>query len=151
MTRRVKAMKQKRTVALICMTLAMLGEIGCGGKAKSGLRPRTKTAAEAQAEAERRIKVPLPTKDGQATEDIVIEVKADGTYVVGEMSYDLEAIEGVIKEMAENPEIKHVIVTADRGIEFKAAVELLDLCKKHGLSNISFAVRREEAAEAGGP
>jgi biopolymer transport protein ExbD len=141
MTRGMKAMKPKWTVALVCMSLAMLGDVGCTCKAKSD--PPLPTSTTAEAEALETITVPTSEEAG---EDIIIEVEADGTYIIDGTDCDLEALDEKLQQIATEHKGEHVIILADKETEYEQIIKLLDLCKKHNTWNVSLAVRRQEAA-----
>jgi biopolymer transport protein ExbD len=112
------------------------------------------TSLYAQMEAELNITLP---KSKQASDiqrepsEIVINVKADGTYVINQISHDVPALDAKLREIASVYSGNHIIVRGDKEAKYDYVIRLLDLCKKYNIWNISFAVTRQEPAGTAAP
>jgi biopolymer transport protein ExbD len=112
------------------------------------------TSMYAQMEAELNITLPKSTeaRDIQREpSEIVINVKADGTYVINQISHDSAALDAKLGEIASAYRGDHIIVRGDKEAKYDYIIRLLDLCKKYNIWNISFAVHRQEPAGARTP
>jgi len=112
------------------------------------------TSLYAEMEAELNITLPRSTEAGDIERlptEIIINVKADGTYVINQISYDQADIDAKLRDISTIYQGNHIILRGDKEAKYDYVIRLLDLCKKHNLWNVSFAVRREEVAEATGP
>jgi biopolymer transport protein ExbD len=147
----MEVMKPRHPISATCALLVALGVAGCRHEAEPNAEGEAKRGAQAEAEAEQLIKAPLPSTGSEATDSIIIGIEADGSYVVDGTSYDLKALQGEVRRIVEDTGVKQLIVRVDRDAEYKSIIELLDMCRKHGFSNISLAVRREEAAGGTAP
>jgi biopolymer transport protein ExbD len=85
------------------------------------------------------------------TTEVIINVKADGTYVINQISYDQASIDAKLRDISAFYKGNHIILRGDKEAKYDYIIRLLDLCKKYNLWNVSFALSREEAAEAGAP
>jgi biopolymer transport protein ExbD len=87
----------------------------------------------------------------RAIQDIIINVRADGTYVINQIVYDRTQIDEILAAIATNYQGAPIIVRGDKEAKYDYIIRLLDLCKKHNIWNISFAVHRQEPAGSGAP
>jgi len=111
------------------------------------------TSLYAEMEGELDITLPTSTEAGEITrlrQDITINVKADGTYVINQIAYSADDVDRILRDLAEVYEGEQIIARVDKDAKWDHVSRLLDLCKRHKIWNISFAVRREQAAAAGG-
>ncbi len=115
------------------------------------------TNVYARREAQLNITLPVSKEAGEVERpkhDVIINVKADGTYVINQIAYSAEQVNQILRVLSEVPyEGEHIIVRGDKDAKYDYIITLLDLCKKHNIWNVSFAVRKQEpaASEAGTP
>ncbi len=114
------------------------------------------TSLYAEMEAELNITLPTSKEAGEVKrpkQDIIINVKADGTYVINQIAYSTEQVDQILHDLSKIYEGEHIIVRGDKEAKYDYIIKLLDLCRKHNVWNVSFAVRKERpaAAEAGTP
>lgn len=111
------------------------------------------TSLYADIEGELDITLPTSTEAGEITrlrQDITINVKADGTYVINQITYSAEQVDEILRELAEEYEGEQIIARVDKDAKWDYVSRLLDLCKRHKIWKISFAAQLERAAPAGG-
>jgi len=111
------------------------------------------TSLYAQMEVE--LNITLPTsKEASDIEreptEIIINVKADGTYVINQIAYTADRVDQILYDLASNYRGQHIIVRGDKEAKYDYIITLLDLCKKHDIWNVSFALRKAETAAASG-
>ena len=109
------------------------------------------TSLYAQMEVE--LNITLPTsKEGAEIEreptEIIINVKADGTYVINQIAHTADKVDQILRDLARNYRGQHIIVRGDKEAKYDYIITLLDLCKKHDIWNVSFALRKEAPAPA---
>jgi biopolymer transport protein ExbD len=112
------------------------------------------TSLYAEMEAELNITLPRSVEGGDIEREpteVIINVKADGTYVINQITYDLATIDTKLRDLSTLYKGNHIIVRGDKEAKYDYIIRLLDLCKKYNLWNVSFAVRREEAAGGTAP
>lgn len=89
-------------------------------------------------QAEREIQVALPEAESAGPisavlREIVINVRADGTLVVGGAQVTLDGLRGMVGDATErNPEQK-VSVRGDRDAPYGTVARVLDVCKASGV------------------
>jgi biopolymer transport protein ExbD len=83
--------------------------------------------------------------------EIIINVKADGSYVINQIAYDENQIDEILRALAKVYRGDHIIVRGDKEAKYDYIIRLLDLCKKYSIWNISFAVHRQEPSGARAP
>ena len=108
------------------------------------------------AEMEAELNITLPTSEEAADierkpTEIIINVKADGTYVINQITYDVAGVDDKLGEISVLYKGDHIIVRGDKEAKYDYIIKLLDICKKYDIWNVSFAVRKERAAAAGTP
>ena len=110
------------------------------------------TSLYASREAELNITLPV-SKEASDVErpkqDIIINVKADGTYVINQIAYSAEQVDQILRDLSQVYRGEHIIVRGDKEAKYDHIIKLLDLCKRHNVWNVSFAVSKEEPAGAG--
>jgi biopolymer transport protein ExbD len=106
----------------------------------------------AQWEAE--IEVALPsarTADQRSRQvgEIVVNIARDGSIMVGGQSLLEEKLGGILSRLAAAYPGQAVILRADRRTEYDHLIRVLDLCRRSGIWNISFATLpvEDEAAD----
>ena len=55
----------------------------------------------------------------------------------------------ILHDLSEVYRGEHIIVRGDKEAKYDHIIKLLDLCKRHNVWNVSFAVSKEEPAGAG--
>jgi biopolymer transport protein ExbD len=110
------------------------------------------TSLYASREAELNITLPVSKEASEVErpkQDIVINIKADGTYVINQITYSTDEVNEILRVLSEVPyEGEHVIVRGDKEAKYDYVIKLLDLCKRYNIWNVSFAVSKEEPASA---
>lgn len=97
--------------------------------------------------------VTLPEASEAATMDrapseIIINVKQDGTIVVNQRRLTLEELETMLHRVADIFASQSVIIRGDAGTPLGRAIDVLNVCAKANIYNVSFAtVKPEDAAQ----
>jgi biopolymer transport protein ExbD len=96
------------------------------------------------AQWERKIDLKVPTAETGAQQikqgqELIINVDATGAISINNTELSLEALESVLQKIARQQEGHPVIIRADRVTQFQAVISVLDVCRKTGIYNISFA------------
>lgn len=107
----------------------------------------------AQWEAEIQIALPSArTADQRSRQvgEIVVNIGRDGTIAVGGQTLTEERLTTILSRLALAYPGQAVILRADRRTEYDAVIRVLDLCRRSGVWNISFATlpSGEEDTEA---
>ncbi len=99
---------------------------------------------------ETEVKVALPAKADDAERpkgEIVILVKADGGMVVEGKGLTPDELLELLKERAKQNENQAVRVRGDETVGYERIVEVIEICQKAALWNISFGTERKAASK----
>ncbi|MFZ4767615.1 MAG: ExbD/TolR family protein, partial [Roseimicrobium sp.] len=112
------------------------------------------------AKQETEIEISVPAADeGQVNKDrdvgeIVVNVKKDGTITVEGQKLSEEQLLAKLQIIASVHKDQAVILRGDENSLYKNTIDVLDICRKAGIWNVSFATREPDepgAAPAGKP
>lgn len=96
------------------------------------------------------MKAALPAKAGDAEpakDEIIIHVKGKGEIVLAGKVLTLEGLDEFIKQQVD-PETKpSARIRGDASVDYQRIVEVIDVCQKSGLWDISFATQRKCASK----
>ena len=98
-------------------------------------------------ESQLNISVPKAASSVQsqtASQEIVINVLKDGGVVVGQKKMDLSELAAVLRRTAGLYPSQAVIVRADQKTYHERVIQVLDVCAKANIWNISFATTKEQ-------
>ena len=98
-------------------------------------------------ESELNISVPKASASVEsrvASQEIIINVGKDGEVVVGQKKMDLSALSALLKQTAALYPQQAVILRADQKTYHERVVQILDVCAKANIWNISFATTKEQ-------
>ena len=104
------------------------------------------TKALASLAEETEVKVAVPTKADDAKRpknEIVILVKADGGMVVEGKSLSPDELLELLKDRAKQNQSQAVRVQGDAAVGYGRIVEVIEICQKAALWNISFGTERK--------
>ncbi len=98
---------------------------------------------------EQEIDITLPSaSEGEIVErsrgEIFINLREDGTVVLNGREVTLEEMDSILERVAEVYPGGAVIIRGDEASRLGNAVEILNLCTKHDIQHVSFAVVDEE-------
>jgi biopolymer transport protein ExbD len=96
------------------------------------------------AQWERKIDLKVPTAETGAQQikqgqELIINIDSAGIISINNNELTLEALESVLDKIAGQQKGHPVIIRADRVTHFQAVISVLDICRKTGVYNISFA------------
>ena len=105
------------------------------------------------AEFESEMDITLPQASEAAPQDrapyeIIINVKADGTIVVNQRTLTLDELEDMLGKVADIFQSQEVIIRGDTATPMGMAIDVLNVCAKVGVHNVSFATIAPEDAPA---
>lgn len=109
------------------------------------------TSIYAQLENEISITVPhaessQPSQRGPR--EIIVNITREGAILVNQQELDLEALELRLSRIAELDSGQSVIIRGDQRAMFGRAIDVLDVCGKCGIWQVSFAAVPEETEQA---
>ena len=97
-------------------------------------------------EKERQIDVSLPATETdtstQGKAPIIITIAADGSIYIGEGQYTLSRLYDTLKDLAGQIENESVVIRGDRGSELGLTVQVLDLCRAAGITDVALATTK---------
>ncbi len=106
------------------------------------------------AQLENEISVSIPSAETaessrRAPGEIVINITQDGIIVINQQNLTLEQLEHRLGRIAESTPGQAIIIRGDARADFGRAVDVLDVCGKVGIWNVSFAAlpEREESTK----
>lgn len=81
----------------------------------------------------------VPEGGKQAEKDVILNVREDGSVYMGGKKLTLEELGGELKKFAEGQKDGKVRIQADADVAYTRITEVLDVCWKAGLPDLSFA------------
>lgn len=98
---------------------------------------------------ETEIDIKLPTAESgtppqRLPGEIIINIRDDGTKVINGQTLDAPALEGLLARVVGLFPGQPVLIRADQTTAYAHVIEVLDLCRRADLWNISFATRDRE-------
>ena len=92
------------------------------------------------------INVDLPraaSGESEVQKTLTFQVRKDGTYLLDNRSVTLERIGAeVARTLEDNPELRAVIA-ADKHVEYRRVIDLIDTLKNNGLDKFALNIERE--------
>lgn len=88
------------------------------------------------------IKINIPKSSSEDTiepERIIITLSKDNYIYLNDAKVDIENLSNSLKKFIENDHNKIIIINADKDISHGFVVEILDIAKKSGASNLAIA------------
>lgn len=92
------------------------------------------------------ISVPTATAGSELSapsQEIVINIQKDGAVLVGQKQIDLSELGSVLRRASRVSPRQAVILRADQKTYHERVIQVLDVCAKANIWNISFATARE--------
>ena len=92
------------------------------------------------------ISVPTATSTAEtpaASQEIIINISRDGEIVVGEKQLGLDELSTLLRRASRLSSRQAVIVCADQKTYHERVIQVLDVCAKANVWNISFATARK--------
>ena len=85
--------------------------------------------------------------ESEVEKTLTFQVERDGTYLLDNRDATLEQIGAKIRRRIEkNPELRAVIA-ADKKVEYRRVVDLIDTIKSNGLQNFALNIERKAASK----
>jgi len=100
-----------------------------------------------RSEQDSKVKVPTSTQgkeENRAISEIVINIRQNGELVVNADALTEEQLLGKLRAIVEVHENQPVRLRGDGEITYQNLMEVIDICQKAGIWNISFATRKPE-------
>ena len=107
------------------------------------------TSVFTQMESEMDITIPEASEAApmdRAPYEIIINVRADGTIIVNQRVLTLDELESMLRKVADIFQGQSVIVRGDTDTPMGAAIDVLNVCAKTDIYNVSFATIKPEDA-----
>ena len=103
-----------------------------------------------QSETELNVSVPTAQEGADPTRqrgEIIINILADGSIRVDSVTVDLTKLSTKLSAIAQVYKNQPVRIRGDGGVPYQRIVEVIDICQKSGIWNISFATQRPAPSE----
>jgi biopolymer transport protein ExbD len=84
------------------------------------------------------------------SDQIVLELKADGTYEINAAPYRKSELDGAFHEIYDNRPAKLMFVKTARNRSYQDVIEAMDIARAAGVQVIGFTPKQAQAAEGGG-
>lgn len=103
---------------------------------------------------EQQIDVQLPSAEAAETAEprsteVVVNVKNDGTIMVGNEAYEPDALRSMLSELVEAFPEERVIIRGDKNVKYERIVDVMDTARAAGVRNIYFATVKSSEEVAG--
>jgi len=102
------------------------------------------TMQYSQSERELNISVPVAEEGADARQtvgEIIINVRESGEVVVDKTMMDKKQLFGKLQRIAAVHKNQAIRIRGDGKVEYQKIVEIIDVCQKAGIPNISFATQ----------
>lgn len=76
--------------------------------------------------------------------EIILNVTRSGEVYLNEKKFKLEELQGLLKRISAQFPGQSIIIRADRQVEYRYVIRVLDICRLADIWNVGFATRREE-------
>jgi len=98
---------------------------------------------------ETELDVVVPTaKEGKETRramgEVILNVKADGSIVLNRRTLTSEELRVALSRISELYPDQAVVLRGDENVDYKAIVEVLDVCRAANIWNVAFATSKAE-------
>ena len=93
-----------------------------------------------------KVPVSLPsasTADPLSKQPLQVTLKADGSAWVGDSIVRIDEIAGILQRERSGAD-RPVVIQADKSLSYGAVVNVLDLCRTAGFSNVGLAAQKRE-------
>jgi len=103
-----------------------------------------------QSETELNVSVPTAQEGADPTRqrgEIIINILADGSIRVDSVTVDLPILSTKLSAIAQVYKNQPVRIRGDGSVPYQRIVEVIDVCQKSGIWNISFATQRPAPSE----
>ena len=97
-----------------------------------------------QSERELNVSVPVAEEGADAKQtvgEIIVNVRADGTVVVDQAEMSQAQLFAKLTRIAAVHKNQAIRIRGDSKVEYQKIVEVIDVCQKAGIPNISFATQ----------
>jgi len=103
-----------------------------------------------QSETELNVSVPTAQEGADPSRqrgEIIINILADGSILVDSVTVDLAKLSTKLAAIAQVYKNQPVRIRGDGAVPYQRIVEVIDICQKSGIWNISFATQRPPTTE----
>ena len=110
--------------------------------------------ASIYAQWENRVGIKVPKVDTgvnakRLPDEIIVNIDEEGKFFINNVEQSVKQLHEILEEVAEvfakNPnQIPSVIIRADAKTDHEHVMEVMDVCRKTGITQISFATQKEE-------
>jgi len=76
--------------------------------------------------------------------EIILNITKSGEVFLNEKQFKLEELQGLLKRISGQFPGQSIIIRADRQVEYRYVIRVLDICRLADIWNVGFATRREE-------
>lgn len=97
-------------------------------------------------EQDLKVKVPSAAQpeqnDSRAINEIILNIRKDGTIIINREAYSPAQLETKLHSIAKLAKNQPVRVRADAETLYQSVIDVIDICKKAGIWNISFSTQK---------
>ncbi len=102
-------------------------------------------------EAERQYEIELPTVSAAQPltglpDELVVNVARDGRMFLGSQELSFDEIQQALQDAKARYDDQAVLIRGDGQVAYQYVMDVLAVCQRHGITNVSLANRMEEAA-----
>jgi len=87
----------------------------------------------------------------RSAHEIIINIRSDGEIVVNRQRYDLDRLEQLLRKISEVFSGQAVIIRGDEAARLGSAIDVLNVCAKARIWNVSFAALKEDVDSGSSP
>lgn len=106
------------------------------------------------ARLENELSITVPTAESAETPkrnlgELIVNLRSDGTLVINQRNVTLDQLRLLLARIAKQYPDQSVIIRGDRQAALEYAIDILDICAKSGVWNVSFAALPPEETTSG--
>ncbi|MBN2328396.1 MAG: biopolymer transporter ExbD [Candidatus Omnitrophica bacterium] len=106
------------------------------------------------ARLENELSITVPTAESAETPkrnlgELIVNLRSDGTLVINQRNVTLDQLRLLLARIAKQYPDQSVIIRGDRQAALEYAIDILDICAKSGVWNVSFAALPPEETASG--
>ena len=107
-------------------------------------------AAAVYSQWESKLEIKVPTADSGLNRarypgEAIVNIDKDGRFFLNSVEYSPERLESLLSRLASTYPDQPVVIRPDRATDCKYLIQVIDICAKTDISNLSFATVKEDA------
>ena len=107
-------------------------------------------AAAVYSQWESKLEIKVPAADSGLNRarypgEAIVNIDKDGRFFLNSVEYSPERLENLLSRLASTYPDQPVVIRPDRATDCKYLIQVIDICAKTDISNLSFATVKEDA------